>query len=176
MLLRTYAQRLAPLLHIGQQRTPFRMTELMMRNAFGYQYDKAERPIDRWNRVVLCEGPFVEKRRRLLCTLCPYSYCSNEMKFCHNIQPHVVPNLYDFLFSAEHKEDILNNNDNQTFFLINTKGVKRTRISFTTNILKISSFVFSRRKKVIQVWNDMRLNTFILFFLLLLLNYPFKIN
>ncbi len=147
MLLRTYAQRLAPLLHIGQQRTPFRMTELMMRNAFGYQYDKAERPIDRWNRVVLCEGPFVEKRRRLLCTLCPYSYCSNEMKFCHIFSLMSFQTCMTSFFLLNTKEDILNNNDNQTFFLINTKGVKRTRISFTTNILKNIFFCVQQKKE-----------------------------
>lgn len=70
MLLRTYAQRLAPLLYAGQQRTPFHMTELMMQNAFRYQYDKTEWAIYRRNRVLLIpllyEVQYVLERNQLL--------------------------------------------------------------------------------------------------------------
>ncbi len=57
------------------------------------------------------------------------------------IHPHVVPNLCDFISFVEHKKNILKN---------------CTSDSFQKGFLRIDPFVFHGEKKVIWVWNDMR--------------------
>jgi len=65
----------------------------------------------------------------------------------------VVPNLYEFLTSAEHKRRYF-----EEYWLPLTRQLNGKQIyygsqwgSWTLTLFKISSFVFSRRKKFIQV-------------------------
>ncbi len=74
----------------------------------------------------------------------------------------VVPNLYEFLCSAEHKGNILKNVVNRAvldhsifFLLVEVNGAPKT--AWLQTFFKISSFVF-RTNTFIQVWNYLRVN------------------
>jgi len=73
--------------------------------------------------------------------------------------PQVVANLYKFLSSAEHKgrhfeERLEPNSCLAPLTFIVEKKYKKYNKSF----FKISSFVFNRRKKLIQVCNNLRVS------------------
>ncbi len=81
--------------------------------------------------------------------------------------PQVVPNLYEFLCSAEHKGRYSEECGKQSssgapftsivfFFLLWKSMVPQT--AWLQTFFKISSFVFSRTKKCIQVWNYLRVS------------------
>jgi len=79
--------------------------------------------------------------------------------------PQVVPNLYTFLSSNEHKGRYF-----EDYGKLNSSGAPLTSIVFFSyygsqwcpkaawlqTFFQISSFVFSRTKKLIQVWNNLR--------------------
>jgi len=78
------------------------------------------------------------------------------------MNPHVVPTVYTFLSSASNtKQDILKNVDNQMiltsyFFLSYYRSQWGPSTVWLPILLKIS-FVLSRRKKFILVWNILRM-------------------
>ncbi len=75
--------------------------------------------------------------------------------------PQVVPNLYECLCSAEHKEDILKKVCNQAVLGTIDHSRKKNMVPqncSVSHILQISSFVFSRTKTFIQVWNYLRVS------------------
>jgi len=63
--------------------------------------------------------------------------------------PQVVANLYEFLSSAEHKGRYREER-------LEVNGAKQ--LFGSQSFFKISSFVFSRRKKLIQVYNNLRVS------------------
>lgn len=76
-------------------------------------------------------------------------------------QPHTVPNLYDFFLFLQNTKDILNRVSVVLAHTMKGSGIQKNTatwqlLSFysqnnTEIFLKVSSFVFFRRKKVIQV-------------------------
>ncbi len=96
--------------------------------------------------------------------------------------PQVVPNLYECLCSAEHKGRYSEECEKQSssgapltsivfLFLLWKSMVPQN--SLVTNFLQISSFVFGRTKKFIQVWNYLRVSKWWQNFHFWV-NYPFK--
>ncbi len=68
-----------------------------------------------------------------------------EMKVASSFtHPCVVPNLYDFSSSVEHKEDILKNVNQRTLVPIDFHCMEKKEA-----FLKISSFVLHKKNKVI---------------------------
>ncbi len=95
--------------------------------------------------------------------------------------PQVVPNLYECLCSAEHKGRYSEECGKQSssgaplasivcFFLL-WKSIPKT--AWLQTFSKISSFVFGRTKKFIQVWNYLRVSKWWKNFHFWV-NYPFK--
>jgi len=78
--------------------------------------------------------------------------------------PRVVPNLYEFLCSAEHKgryfeESVGTIGAPLTSIVVKIKYYGSQwcpRTALFPTFFRISSFVFSRLKKCIQVWNYLR--------------------
>ncbi len=104
-----------------------------------------------------------------------------KMKILSFTHPQVVPNLYECLCSAEHKGGYSEECGKQS-----SSGAQLTSIVlfFPTmevngalkqpgyKLFKISSFVFGRTKKFIQVWNYLRVSKWQNFHFWV--NYPFK--
>jgi len=78
--------------------------------------------------------------------------------------PQVVANLYEFHSSAEHKgryfEERLepNSRSAQLTSILDKKKILKSMVPKFQSFFKISSYVFSRRKKLIQVWNNLRVS------------------
>ncbi len=98
--------------------------------------------------------------------------------------PQVVPNLYECLCSAEHKGRYSEECGKQSssgapltsivfFFLLWKSMVPKT--AWLQTFFKISSFVFSRTKKFIQVWNYLRVSKWWQNFHFWV-NYPFNVT
>ncbi len=97
--------------------------------------------------------------------------------------PQVVPNLYEFLVLPNTKEDILKKVCNQAVLghhwlhsrkKIYTMQVVCPRTALFPTFFRISSFVFSRTKTFIQVWNYLRVSKWWQNFHFWV-NYPFKV-
>ncbi len=96
--------------------------------------------------------------------------------------PQVVPNLYECLCSAEHKGRYSEECGKQSssgapltsivfFFYYGSQWCPRT--AWLQTFFKISSFVFSRTKTFIQVWNYLRVSKWWQYFHFWV-NYPFN--
>jgi len=68
---------------------------------------------------------------------------------------HVVPNLYEFLSSAEHKRRFLKSMGDQTSIALKSQWGPST--VWLATFFKIP-FVFSRGKKFMQVWNNLKVS------------------
>jgi len=73
--------------------------------------------------------------------------------------PYVVPNLYEFLSMVEHKwryfkECLFQKVDGSHWLPFLFSWVPST-YAVVSAFFKIYSFVFNRRKKLIQIWNNM---------------------
>jgi len=66
-----------------------------------------------------------------------------------------------FFLLLNTKEDILKHIGNQTVVFFSYYGSQWGPTVWLTIFFKISSFVFSRRKKFIQHWNKLRVNIFL---------------
>ncbi len=101
-----------------------------------------------------------------------------KMKILSFTHPQVVPNLYECLCSAEHKGRYSEECEKQSssgapvfFSYYGSQWCPKT--AWLQTFFKISSFVFSRTKTFIQVWNYLRVSKWWQNFHFWV-NYPFK--
>ncbi len=83
-----------------------------------------------------------------------------EMKILSSFtHPHVVPNLYECVCSAEHKGRYSEECGKQSSIFFPYYGSQWCpKTAWLQTFFKISSFVFGRTKKFIQIWNYLRVS------------------